>query len=298
MQGIVELAEGGARLRFAPALGGRVIDLRLTGRDGAPRDILVPFPVDARPRDLLDWPKGGIYPLLPYGNRIRDAKLRFESQEYLLPSHPAAHPHTLHGHGHRVSWRLVRCEGSLAEWQLDHAASEQWPWSFVGSLSAELTPTSVVFRLGLRNTGEGSMPAGIGLHPYLVHDVRNILTFHAPTEWPTTPDLLADPPEQVRGAAKFEQSLPTEPVTLYRSGWDGTFEIRRFNGEVILLQADATFGHLVVHQPGGAQYLCVEPTSHAPDGFNMTEAGIQGAGRVILQPGLSLQGAVHISLEA
>jgi aldose 1-epimerase len=191
---------------------------------------------------------------------------------------------------------MTRNTASSARWELDHRAGESWPWSFLASFSAELSAKTVVFRLALRNSGEAPMPGGLGLHPYLVHDPTDVLTFRTEIDWPVTADFLADLPQRLHRTEPSGQPLPEGTVTLYRSGWDGIFSLRHPDEHVVRLQADPVFDHLVVHRPAEAHYVCVEPTTHAPDGFNLAEAGIPGSGRVILDAGQSLEGSIRISL--
>src|SRR5262245_5029783 len=87
-----QLIVGAARLGFLAAAGGRVTSLKLcsSDRDDLARDLLRPFPDEIEPAQLLHWPKGGIYPLIPYSNRIKHGTLRFQGKRYDLPPHPDA----------------------------------------------------------------------------------------------------------------------------------------------------------------------------------------------------------------
>jgi galactose mutarotase-like enzyme len=67
----VALSAGAARAILAPSLGGRVLRAQLLAPGAAAVEILHP----CRPEGagLLPWPKGGIYPLIPYSGRIASA---------------------------------------------------------------------------------------------------------------------------------------------------------------------------------------------------------------------------------
>lgn len=293
---IVELAAGPARLRLAPELGGRITALALAaGGEGPALAILHPFPEGTTPGALLHWPKGGIYPLIPYGNRIRDARLRLPDGERRLRSHPDAAPHTLHGHAHRVPWSLERCDPTTAVLALSHPGDEEWPWRFVARQSVTLRPDGVTIALAVTHADGMAMPAGIGLHPYLRHAAEDRLAFRAATDWPTTPEVLAGHPVPSDGAFAAPRPLPAGGLTLYRGGWDGRCTVTGAAG-VLELRADSVFGHLVVHRPADPAYLCLEPCSHAPDGFNLAQDGVPGAGRVLLAPGETLAGEVSLTL--
>src|SRR3954452_16426816 len=110
-ESVIQLEAGHAVLRAAPALGGRITALRLVPEGASDSvDVLLPFPEETKPDALLHWPRGGIYPLLPYGNRIRNARLVFRGRVHDLPARPDAARHTLHGPAHRAPWHVSQCE--------------------------------------------------------------------------------------------------------------------------------------------------------------------------------------------
>ena len=73
MNRVVQLSAGAASLRLLPHAGGRVSALRLAQPRGSALDVLHPYPEDFF--DPIHWAKGGIYPLMPYSNRIANASL-------------------------------------------------------------------------------------------------------------------------------------------------------------------------------------------------------------------------------
>jgi aldose 1-epimerase len=288
MAQIHELTCGDAMLRLAPALGGRITALRLA-RDGVARPVLLPFPEDAT--DLLHWPKGGLYPLLPYGNRIRNARLA----GHVLRPHPDAAPHSLHGPAHREPWMLGSATATSATLHLDRAADEEWPWRIACWLRFDLpAPDRARIAIGLRNADATPMPAGLGLHPYLPHARDAEVRVVAPVDWPVAPDGLAGAP---RAAPDLSGPLPRGTVTCYRSGWDGNaFAALPAGGRLEVARLSGPLDHIVLHRPGDAPYLCLEPTSHVADAFNRTSE--PGSGARILAPGEALEAAVELRLLA
>ena len=67
-------------LGVLPAWGGRIAHLNAEGLD-------ILLPINASQFDPLDWPRAGAYPLMPYSNRIRNARLQFAGTEHALPAH-------------------------------------------------------------------------------------------------------------------------------------------------------------------------------------------------------------------
>ncbi|WP_084801298.1 hypothetical protein [Bradyrhizobium sp. Ec3.3] len=293
------LIAGAARLGFSAVAGGRVTSLRLgrTERGDVARDVLRPFPDGVAPNELLHWPKGGIYPLVPYSNRIKDGTLLFRGRRYDLLPHPDAHPHTLHGHAHRMAWETVAQIQSRVTMRYSHSGGAEWPWPFSATLDIELEPTRALFSLSLQNDGQSPMPGGIGLHPYFLHGSEDRIAFDAPIDWPVRTDYLAALPRDRCDRANAGP-LPLGEVTLYRGGWRGLCVIDRANGDRIEMRADPIFSHFVLHRPASAEHLCVEPVSHVADGFNLSADGQPDTGTFVLEPGESLSGSMTISLSA
>ena len=293
---ILTLLAGGACLRLAPALGARITRLALQPDAISPaREVLFPFPEDTSPEALLHWPKGGLYPLVPYSNRIKGGVLRVAGHNVRLPPHPDAAPHTLHGHAHRVPWTVSAQAANSAALDLHHGGDEEWPWRFIASLSVRLEPQAVHIGLSLCNDDERHMPAGLGLHPYFLHDAGDRLGFRAEADWPVTSDFLSFPPVAAPDDFDPPRPLPPGSLSLYRGGWNGRCQLRMADDTLLSLTA-TRLNHLVVHRPDDGRYLCLEPTSHAVDGFNHAERGILGTGRVMLPPGQTLRAKVTIAL--
>ena len=92
--GDLVLRAGQACAVLRPAAGGRVCSLTLARDDGRTVDML--FPYTAQGVDPLRWGKGGIYPLVPYSNRIANAQVQTPGGVVQLSPHPDAAPHSLH----------------------------------------------------------------------------------------------------------------------------------------------------------------------------------------------------------
>ena len=296
MNHIVQLQAGVARARLVPGAGGRISSLQLGGVGARVVDVLHPYPEDFF--DPVHWGKGGIYPLMPYSNRIAHARVRVQGEEVLLQAHPDAVPHTLHGNAHLLPWQLERHDTSTAVMTLDAPASSAWPWHYSGRLEITLAESELHMHIGIRNAGMRVMPAGVGLHPYFRHEPQALLAYRAATVWPPTPALLAGAaraplPDELYQPAR---SLPAGGLTQYVGGWDGVADIDLPHGARVRMQADAVLQHLVVYRPDNLAYLCLEPVSHVADGFNQAARGVQDTGTRWLAPGESLSADMRLVL--
>ena len=297
MNRVVQLSAGAASLRLLPHAGGRVSALRLARPSGGALDVLHPYPEDFF--DPVRWAKGGIYPLMPYSNRIADARVLVNGESVALLPHPDAAPHSLHGNAHALAWQLESCAQASASMTLDAQPSAAWPWHYQGRIDIALTPSELSMRIEIRNTDVRSMPGGIGLHPYFCHQIDARVGYQAATIWPTTPEFLAGSSRrpQADEICSPARPLPSGGLTRYVGGWDGHLELDLPEGARLHIQADPVFGHLVVHRPDNLVYLCIEPVSHVADGFNLAARSVPDTGARMLAPGESLAGTVRFMLQ-
>ena len=296
MNPIVQLQVGAARARLVPAAGGRISSLQLAVPGDRAVEVLHPYPEDFF--DPVRWAKGGIYPLMPFSNRIAQARIRVQGEDVLLSPHPDALPHALHGDAHRLPWALEQHGATRAVMSLDAPASDAWPWHYAGRLEVTLLQSTLRMQLTVRNTSMRVMPAGIGLHPYFRHTPQALLAYGASTVWPPTAEFLATAP-RAAGADDIHRParpLPAGGLTRYVGAWDGTADVDLPRGARLRIEADAALRHLVVHRPDNLAYLCLEPVSHVADGFNLDARGVADTGTRWLAPGQSLSGEICLSL--
>ncbi len=296
MNDIVQLRSGLARARLAPGAGGRVTALQLATPRGDLVDVLYPYPENFS--DPVRWGKGGIYPLMPYSNRIANARVRVQGEDVLLQPHPDATPHSLHGNAHLLPWTVERHDASTAVLVLDAAPGLAWPWHYTGRLEIVLSGSALQMRVEIRNAGMRVMPAGIGMHPYFCHTPRAEVGYQASALWPPTAEFLASN-ARAPGADEIympARVLPAGGLTHYVGGWGGRADIHLPQGAHLRIEADPVFQHLVVHRPDNLAYLCLEPVSHVADGFNLAARGVPETGTRWLAPGESLAGSMRFSL--
>jgi aldose 1-epimerase len=294
MTTILALRSGPSHVRIAPQLGGRITSAAL-GHGSSPIPIVHPYPETAL--DLLPWAKGGIYPLVPYSGRIRNAQLMHEGRIVELAPHPGGEPHTLHGVAHQRPWDVEKASEDAAVMHYRHAPDAHWPWSFESSLGVVLRADALRIGISLINTGQGAMPGGIGLHPYLPYMPGDELLYEADPPWPYDGDFLAcDPPVGPRsGQTVSDGELAAGDVTRFHAGVC-ELVLRRRAGPGLRMTTGECLRHLVIHRPAGSSYACIEPVSHVADGFNLSARGVAGTGTRILRPGEQMTGHLEIQL--
>src|SRR5438552_19144770 len=90
--GRLMLGAGDAQVELAPATGGALAGFTYRGVD-----VLRPTPADVRAEGNV---RGhACYPLVPYSNRIANARLTLDGRAYTLRKNFGEHPHSIHGVG-------------------------------------------------------------------------------------------------------------------------------------------------------------------------------------------------------
>lgn len=279
--GTIRIAGEGVAAELAPAAGGRLARLTFGARDAlAP---LGPWSVGGR-----RWPKGGAYPLIPFSNRIRNARLAFEGRAHRLEAHPDAAPHALHGPAHLDRWRLAEADGGAATLELERLADAHWPWAIAARQRFSCAGAGFVVTLTLENRDVTAMPAGLGWHPYFAFPPGSRIAHDSARAWEADDEFL--PTRRQQAIAGGE--APAEG-TFYLSRW--TAVDLDLAGLRLRMTADPLFDHLVLHRPPGGLYYCAEPVSHLADAFNLADEGVAGVGARRLGPGESLSGAVRLA---
>ncbi len=290
-------------MRLLPHAGGRVSTLQLVMPGAGCIDVLHPYPEGSF--DPIHWAKGGIYPLIPYSNRIADARLLAGDEVVQLQAHPDAAPHTLHGNAQAQAWTVEPAHfesANTALLRLQSPASSDWPWRYEATQLFQLEEPSLTITLTLTNSDSRSMPAGIGLHPYFRHQPASAVSYTAREIWPTDAEFLPlsmAKPLPGGELVALPRRLAGRTMTDYLGGWSGRASLELPSsspGAVLYIDADPVFGHLVVHRPDSMAYLCLEPVSHVANGFNLAAQGARETGSKWLAPGESLTGTVRFSL--
>ena len=116
------------------------------------------------------------FPLLPYCNRLRDARFVFDGREVDLSGDGNAFDHALHGHAWRRPWRVGLLSSTVLEMHLNHEPggepAHHWPYRYEATQRFELDDSGLFVTMSIRNLADQPMPFGMGHHPYylsLIH---------------------------------------------------------------------------------------------------------------------------------
>nr|WP_254632839.1 aldose 1-epimerase [Deinococcus sp. GbtcB9] len=245
------------------------------------------------------------FTLIPFSNRVRDAKFVFGGREIVL------RPNTKDGlaqhgdvrnrpwHAERVGDTHLRCTFDSRDF-----ADVNWPWAFTAGIEYRLHGPHLDMTLTLTNEDASDMPAGMGLHPYFAR-VQPDLPGVDPT-LAVGAELIYDTDERVLTVGAARELRPDEDyrdptgvgareINTTYTAWDGVAHLD-WGARALTLTADNVYSHLVVFTaPDGS--LALEPVSHATDAFNLAAQGVPGVDLRVLSPGQTLAGTVRLTLD-
>ncbi|MGQ9814874.1 MAG: aldose 1-epimerase [Candidatus Roseilinea sp.] len=259
--------------------------------------------------------------MLPWSNRIINARFWFEGREYALrPNTPQGF--AIHGDGRQRPWRIIAQQDNAITCALDSRdfPDYNFPFPLQAEMEYSLSDTRLSMALTLTNVGDHAMPAGFGFHPYFnrgfgASDADEAqLQIRVGGVYPPLPGMASKPipapdswltalggplvpllPEQDFSQL---QTVGAREIDHCFGGWDGHAIIAYPSAGLRLrFECDPVFGHVVIYTPPGKPFFAVEPVTLANNAFNLHAAGLANTGAQVVQPGASLSGRFCLYVE-
>ena len=291
----IALEAGDLALSLAPALGGAIAGFRR-------KDFHLMRPTSPEALDQGAVRLTSSYPLIPYSNRVAQARFTHEGVEHRLALNFGDHPHAIHGNAWQRPWQVLEQTSTRCRLALEHIPEgesvKEWPFAYRAEQSFDLDDEGFTLTLMLKNRDTRSMPAGFGLHPFFPKrpDVR--LQFAASEVYQTGPSSLPADAVVVPEAWDYRslRALGDPQLDNCFKGWDGKARIGFEEAGIGLrIEADPVFSHLVVYVPAGRDFFAVEPVSHMNNAVNRPDAVDNGLSNIA--PGEQLTGCVRFAVE-
>jgi len=271
---MIHLSGGDYEAWVSPRAGGRLCRLVWHGPQGD-RELLVPTDAN-KAFDAHAWPKQGAFPMLPYANRLADARFDWYGHQCVVHAEPGQ-SHGLHGLGHRQAWEAIGEGTDHVTLCLRHLADEEeWPWSFTAELSYRVAQSGLHIALAVRNDSAVPAPVILGWHPYVprqwmanarssgigkaLHDLGS--------EGLKYPDARAD-----SGSTRPVVMDLQVPHTLTLQDWSAPWILSVPGGGRWCLESDAA--NIVHHVPPSLGYVAIEPVTALPGSLRSSCAAAQ-----------------------
>lgn len=291
---VIDLKSGSLSLRVSTQ-GGLILGFWEDGNEGR-----VPLLRDAP--DDADALSSSCYPLVPFGNRVRDNRFDFEGKEYSFGPNTSWDPHYLHGEGWQSEWSVEEQADDRVVMSFDHSGGNS-PYAYRATQTFSLAGDALQLTLSAENAGDRAMPFGLGWHPYFPMTPKTALLAPARKFWTEVEGWLPGEATAIPDDLDFSKpsQLPHRWVNNGYEDWTGEAVISWPEHDTrLVLQADPLFRHAFVFVSDTEfdpqfrrDYFCFEPMSHLANGHNLPDLG----GLKILQPAESLSGSVQLRPE-
>lgn len=284
------------RLVISPSVGASVVGLHLKDRSGNWSPVLRDMPEDSK-----DPSEAGSFLMLPWTNRVKDARFSFNEQTFdLEPNHNDGT--AIHGIGRDRAWSIVDRSPISARLTLDTRDDPASPYPFGGVVRYEIGPDRVDTDLSVTNLGPSPIPVGCGHHPYFhrhLHSDADQLRVQMGVTGRYLCDECIPRGETLDDeiCARLRSGGPIENPGLddVFSGFDGQAVLDWPESNVRLrMTCSDELGHVVVYTPRAAdgspdEYVCIESVSMVNNGFNLLDEGNKHTGVRVLKPGETLR---------
>jgi aldose 1-epimerase len=281
---MIELKSGSLRCEIEPALGGCVAGLWL-----GDEPVLRSTPA----AQLTSARQSGSYALVPFSNRIGQAKLQWQGTLHPLVRNNGDEPHAIHGVGWQRPWEVLDTDGSYALLGYEHQGDDSWPFAFDCSQTLRLSERGLEFTLALTSHSTEPAPVGLGWHPYFVKRHRSRINFSATGRWEMGDDKL---PTVRKGSRGLDGDCRFLDVDHCFDGWDGSVRLR---DEVMRVQIHSSMKRLVVFTNDTRDFIAIEPVSHVNNAIALQAQGLsaQELGLAVLEMGGSVMATMTIEVE-
>jgi aldose 1-epimerase len=237
--------------------------------------------------------QSGCYPLVPYSNRIAQARLQWQGTLYPLVRNNGDEAHAIHGVGWQRSWELLDSDERFALLSYEHRADSSWPFAFDSSQSYRLAPDSLEMSLSVTNQSGRPAPAGLGWHPFFMKRAESHLSFVATGRWEMGEDKL---PTRRLPSSGIEADCAVLDVDHCFDGWSGTAVVADASFRIRL---SSNLSRLVVFTNPARDVIAIEPVSHVNNAMALAAQGMAAdeLGLATLEAGKSLTASMSIAVE-
>ncbi len=292
---MIELVTGPLRARIVPEAGGIVAALEWRAPDGrlhgllhAPRGAV---PSTAAPNMFGSWA------MLPFANRAFGGLVDDGARRFFVPDNNAYGGGNIHGFGWQSAWDVLSQSSghTVLEHRRRHGPD---PYRYRARQDIRLDEAGLTTAIAITNEADEALSYGIGHHPWFACAPDTRLGMAARGA------LIFGDAFRATGSQRLADGGPYADMPVFANGaetawsflgWDGVARIETpSTGLAITLSASESLRCPVVWAPAGADFLCVEPQSHAIG--SPSEAAARAAAPLTrLAPGETLEGWLRIT---
>jgi aldose 1-epimerase len=295
---MISLSAGPLSARIAPEAGGIVAGLDWRGPDGRIHKLLhspeATAPSTAAPNMFGSWA------MVPFANRAFGGMVDDGERRFAVPDNNTHGGGNIHGFGWQSVWDMLSQTESQAVLQHRRTTGSD-PYRYRATQRVSLDRAGMTVELAIANEADSALPYGLGHHPWFACAPDTRLGMAA------TGALVFGEAFRATGSKNLPDGGPFAAKPVFATGretawsflgWDGVARIETpSTGLGLTLTASESLRCPVVWAPAGADFLCVEPQSHAI-GSPSERPAREAAPLTRLEPGETLSGWLRIVPEA
>ena len=283
------------RLSINPNLGASIASLSIRNPLGQWADVL-----RTMPEGSTSASDAGSFMMLPWTNRIKDARFRFNNADYPLVSN-CSDGSAIHGVGRNLPWQICDRSPITARFVLDSRKSDpdsiNYPFAFGAIARFEIGPKGVDLDCSITNLDDHPIPVGCGHHPYIHRHLFSQadelkIRLDVSGRYPAQDCIPVDEPidDEVCQSLRAGNPIGNPNLDDVFAGFGGVAKLDWPESNVSMtMHCSKNLNHLVIYTPvdesGEAdEYVCIEPVSMVNDGFNRFAEGKNNTGVVLLEP--------------
>lgn len=232
------------------------------------------------------------FPLVPYSNRIAQARFEWDGARVSLERNFPPEPHAIHGVGFERPWRVEEQGEDSVLLSLLHRPDGAWPWSFQARQHLKLEQESLTLELSAQNLEAYPVPLAFGHHPYFPR-AGAVLTFEARAVWLTDADGLPGRRAEPFGQFDFSGGCSVEQAQIDHcyTGWNGRARIAwRGKRRALEISASPGLSSAVIYIRPGLDAFCFEPVAHLNDALNRPA---QESAMPVVAPGATFSATIR-----
>ncbi len=240
-------------------------------------------------------------PLIPWSNRLRDARFRFRGHDYqLLVSHPDGT--AIHGAARNFPWKIEAEDATslTISYTSTDFGGVNFPFHFSTRQTFRLDGERFTLSTSVKNEDTVAFPAGFGHHPYFMRTLSspkdNVQLeipcsqyFEVENCLPSAGPVPIESRVDFRKARSLGDVLIDDCLTA-RVDEQPIHITYPESGVRITMPFDPIYQNVVLFVPLNKPFFAVEPVTNANDGFNLYEKGIPGSAVFVLEPGTERRG--------
>ncbi len=262
---LVLMEAGAMRCELRPDLGGCLSGLWFQD---------VPVLRSAPGNSISSVRQSANFPLVPFSNRLANARLVWEGESYEIAANFAPEAHAIHGLGWERSWQVLESRPASTRMALAHRpdahGASAWPFAFECEQSFILRPDTLHVAMRFTNTDARTAPVGLGWHPYVVKRQGARIAFKADGMWET--DSRSIPAMQV-ACPGLNVACDELEVNHVFEGVGGGVTL---SDKALHVQITSDLSRLLVSTQPAKDFIALEPISHVPDAFNRMNHALLG----------------------